>query len=110
MRKSTFIAIALIGILVAGLYHLKQQVQGVEQRLASVNQAIVRDRQAIHVLRAEWAYLIRPSRLARLSARHLKLQRITANHIRAFDELPEQFAPAGKDKRIEQSAKAGASR
>ena len=110
MRKRTLIAIALIGCLVAGLYHLKQQVQGVERRLAAVNQAIARDRQAIHVLRAEWAYLIRPSRLARLSARHLKLQRITPNHIRAFDELPEHFATAKKSKRNEQSAKTGVSR
>jgi len=110
MRKRTIIAIVLIGTLVAGLYHLKQQVQGVERRLAGVNQAIARDRQAIHVLRAEWAYLIRPSRLARLSQRHLKLQRITPNHIRTFDELPERFAPAGKGKRVGQSAKTGAPR
>ncbi|HUT50356.1 MAG TPA: hypothetical protein VM325_13530 [Alphaproteobacteria bacterium] len=110
MRKRTIIAMVLIGTLVVGLYHLKQQVQGVERRLAGVNLAIARDRQAIHVLRAEWAYLIRPSRLARLSQRHLKLQPITPKHIRAFDELPEHFAPAGKGKRIEQSAKAGAPR
>jgi hypothetical protein len=110
MRKTTLLSIALISTLVAGLYHLKQQVQGVERQLASVNRAIAQDRQAIHVLRAEWAYLVRPSRLAQLSKRHLKLKRITPNQIRAFDELPEQFAPAKKDERVEQSAKAGAAR
>jgi hypothetical protein len=110
MRKTTLLSIALIATLVAGLYHLKQQVQGVERQLASVNRAIARDRQAIHVLRAEWAYLVRPSRLSRLSARHLKLKRITPNQIRGFDELPEHFAPAKKDERVEQSAKAGAAR
>jgi hypothetical protein len=110
MRITTLLSIALISALVAGLYHLKQRVQGAERRLATVNLAIARDRQAIHVLRAEWAYLVRPSRLARLSARHLKLKRITPNQIRAFDELPEQFASAKKEERVEHSAKAGAAR
>jgi hypothetical protein len=110
MRRSTLVAIALIGALVAGLYHLKQQVQAAERRLASVNQAIARDRQAIHVLRAEWAFLIRPSRLEQLAQRHLKLQRLTPDRIRAFDALPEHFAPTKADKRIERSAKAGATR
>lgn len=110
MRKTTLLSIALIAMLVAGLYHLKQKVQGVERQLASVNRSIAQDRQAIHVLRAEWAYLVRPSRVARLSERHLKLERITPNQIRAFEELPEHFAPAKKDERVEQSAKAGAAR
>ena len=110
MRKMTLVAIALIGTLVTGLYYLKQEVQGVERRLAAVKLEIARDRQAIHVLRAEWTYLNRPSRLARLSARHLKLKRVTPEQIRAFDELPEHFAPTDATKRIEQSAKAGAAR
>jgi cell division protein FtsL len=110
MRATTLLAIALIGALVTGLYHLKQRVQAAERRLASVNQSIVQDRQAIHVLRAEWAYLARPSRLERLAARHLKLEPIKPSQIRAFDELPAQFAPTNKNERVEQSAKAGAKR
>jgi len=107
MRKTTILAIALIGVMVAGLYHLKQRVQGLEGRLASVNAAITRDRQAIHVLRAEWAYLIRPTRLTRLSRRHLKLSRVRPDQIRAFDELPERFA---KPRKLGGPAKAGVSR
>jgi len=110
MRKTTLVAIALIGTLVTGLYYLKQEVQGVERRLAAVRLDIARDRQAIHVLRAEWTYLNRPSRLARLSGRHLKLQRVAPEQIRTFDELPEHFAPTDATKRIERSAKAGVSR
>ena len=107
MRWRTGILALLVVGLVTGLYHLKQEVQGLEHRLASVKAAIARDREAIRVLKAEWSYLNRPARLARLARRFLRLRALAPGQIRTFADLPARFDRRG---RVDPSAKAEASR
>lgn len=55
------------------VFQMKYAVQELEGDLAEVNTQILEDREAIHVLRAEWSYLNRPERIAGLAERFLGL-------------------------------------
>jgi len=72
------------------LYHTSQRVQTLDAELRAVERAIVAEREAIHVLRAEWAYLNDPLRLQPLAAAHAGLQPTTAALIGALADVPER--------------------
>ena len=105
-RVVSAIWLLLIAGLVTGLFHFKQEVQILERRLAASDRTAAGDRRAIEVLEAEWTYLNRPERLARLAKRYLRLRQVTPSNVRVFSELPHRIGPAG---RIEQPANAEAS-
>jgi len=70
---ASFLWAVLIGASAAGAYQLTLAVQRTEAELARLDTELVESREAIHVLKAEWAYLTRPERLATLARRHLAL-------------------------------------
>ncbi|MGE5540336.1 MAG: cell division protein FtsL [Gemmatimonas sp.] len=76
---------ALVGF---GLFHVKYQVQALEDRLAKLNRDIVREQAQIHVLRAEWTYLNRPERIEELANKYLQLAAPKASQIGSIAELP----------------------
>jgi len=82
---------ALVGF---GLFHVKYQVQTLEDRLAKVNRAIVREQEQIHVLRAEWSYLDRPERIEQLAQKYLELAPPKASQIGTIAQLPMRGAAA----------------
>ncbi|MHA1538615.1 MAG: cell division protein FtsL [Alphaproteobacteria bacterium] len=106
IRAVGAIWLILIAALVTGLFHFKQEVQILERRLAAVDRTAASDRRAIEVLQAEWTYLNRPERLARLARRYLRLRRVAPNNVRTFSALPLRFGSGGS---IEQPAGAKAS-
>lgn len=81
-------AAAVIGGLVFGLFQVKLAVQELEARLARLDKALLESETNIHVLRAEWAYLNRPERLAKLAARYLDLAPLRAEQIVAIERMP----------------------
>ena len=88
IRLSTALWIALAGVIGFGLYHLKHQVQALEDELFRVNRTILAEQEAIHVLHAEWSYLNQPSRLQALASRHLDLQPMKPAQLGTLDSLP----------------------
>jgi len=70
-----FAAIAVLTVMIstASVYNLKQATYDLEEKKQDISAQILKDRQAIKVLKAEMAYLSRPDRLERLSRRHLVL-------------------------------------
>jgi hypothetical protein len=74
MMRATIVWVVLTVMSASGLYLVKQEVLGLEEQVARLDDEIARDREAIRVLHAEWAYLINPDRLAQLAARHLGLK------------------------------------
>ena len=70
------------------LFLIKEDVNGFEAQLASIESKIETDRQTIRVLQAEWSYLNRPERLARLSSRYLGLKPLTPKQIISFNSIP----------------------
>lgn len=89
-----FGAIFTLSVAVAagiGLYHAKYRVLALESELAEVQQDIQRDRQAIHVLKAEWSFLNEPDRLAEFARRHLELVPIAGSQLATIADVPEKL-------------------
>ena len=80
-----------------GLFHVKYQVQKLEDRLAKLNRDIVREQEQIHVLRAEWTYLDRPERIEQLAKKYLELAPPRPDQIGYIDQLPMRPADAPTD-------------
>lgn len=80
--------VVLIGGLAFGLFQVKHAVQRLEDELATLNRDLLASEEATHVLRAEWAYLNRPERLAELAGRHLDLAPATPRQVGGVDTLP----------------------
>lgn len=76
------------------MFLLKYKVQGLEDELVAKQAQVLRDRSAIRVLQAEWAYLNDPERLRQLSAEHLGFGPPAVINIADIDSLPVRGAPA----------------
>jgi len=73
IRLGTVLWLVLVAFVGFGMFKVKYEVMDLEDELAHANRAITADQDAIHVLKAEWAFLAQPSRLAELSRRFLDL-------------------------------------
>lgn len=86
-----FMAAALVAAAAFWAYRVNYEAQEALSRVAELRARLAHEREAIAVLRAEWAYLSAPERLARLLAAHggeLGLSPLTAASYRAAAELP----------------------
>lgn len=59
------------GLLATSLFVVENEVQSMREDLSEINRQIIADREAIHIMQAEWAYLTQPERIALLSKTHL---------------------------------------
>ena len=73
-RSITVITLCVLIVVSYGLYNLKYEVEDLQDHANSLRAQMDEDRRAIKVLEAEWAYLSRPDRLQKLSAKFLVLQ------------------------------------
>lgn len=89
IRLSMVLWVAAIALAAVFLYEVKHRVQDLEEQLAEVHGDILRDQEAIQVLKAEWSYLNRPARIAELADRYLELKPIEASQIASFREVPQ---------------------
>lgn len=71
-----FAAFAVLTVMISttAVYSLKQATYDLEEKKRDLSAQILKDREAIKVLKAEMAYLSRPKRLERLSRRHLVIE------------------------------------
>ena len=69
------------------LFMVKYQVQDLEGELVEYNRSMTEDRQAIHVLKAEWSHLNQPSRLRDLAERYLGLGALDSGQIGKANEF-----------------------
>lgn len=88
IRRSTILTLLVAIGLGFGLFRLTYEVQTLEGELAHVNRAVAAEREAIHVLRAEWSYLNEPTRLEALTKKHLSLRTTQDSRIRTVAEIP----------------------
>ncbi len=90
MRPSTLLFALLAGALTLTLFAVKSEVQHLEGEIIQLDRAIAADREAIHVLEAEWSHLNNPDRLRPLVKRHLELVPIEARHLGGLSSIPEK--------------------
>lgn len=89
MIRATTLFLLIATATVAGtLFWLKHVVTGLEDELQARQQELLQEQEAIHVLKAEWAYLNRPDRLARLAARNLNLAPVNGVQLTGLSSLP----------------------
>jgi hypothetical protein len=93
IRPATLISFALAIGLGFGLFKVKYAVQGEEQQLVTIEDQIVTDENAIHVLKAEWSQETQPDQLGAMAERHLALAPIKPAQLGTFDMLPPRVAP-----------------
>jgi len=86
-RITTSFVLMFIVAAGVGLYQLKYKTLRLQKEVSALNASIVRDREAIRVLEAEWTYLTRPERVASLSERYLALRPAEAEQVIASADL-----------------------
>ena len=86
--KLGIIGLALALLAAAGLYTMKDQVQHRERELRGLHVAISAERLVLDRLRAEWAMLNQPGRIARLAAAYLELQPARPDQIVGVEAIP----------------------
>jgi cell division protein FtsL len=86
--KHTTVLFLLLAVgLALVLFSVKYQVQDLEEELGQLNREIANERQATHVLKAEFSYLTDAERLRRLSDRYLDLEPVQPRQIGSFAAL-----------------------
>jgi len=97
IRPTSLILMVLAAAAGGALFQVAFEVSALDDELAQLNRDIRADRDAIHVLRAEWSFLNQPERLEDLTRRHLDLLPASGSQIAgtgAVPVMPEEELPA----------------
>jgi hypothetical protein len=94
MRLLNILVIGALIVAASYVYKIKFDSTLQVERVAKVRSELLNERNAIAVLRAEWAKLDAPSRIQGLADRHLTLRRIEPRQFDPLDRLPERSAPS----------------
>lgn len=90
MRLLNFCVLVLLVLAAAYVYEIKFEATLRAERVAKMRNDVLRERDAIAALRAEWTTLENPARVQGLARRHLKLRPAEAAQYDALDRLPER--------------------
>jgi hypothetical protein len=90
MRIIHLLVIAAMVFAAAYVYRIKMDSTSRTERVLRLHAEIREQRDAIAVLRAEWARLDAPQRLQGLAERHLRLKPLSATQYDSLKNLPER--------------------
>src|SRR5713101_10189962 len=90
MRVIHLLVVGMLIFSAAYVYRIKMESTSRVERVQRLNAEIREQRDAIAVLRAEWAKLDAPLRLQGLSERHLALKPLNATQYDSLKNLPER--------------------
>jgi cell division protein FtsL len=89
-----FLYLSLAGVAGFALFHITYKVEQLEHQLATLNKEILKEQNAVHVLKAEWSFLGRPERIEELRRQFLpNLQPLQTIQIGGLNDLPRRVAP-----------------
>ena len=88
MNFRILINMVCIAALFMGVYLVKYSVQDVQRDVRALRTELAVEKESLHLLNAEWAYLNRPDRLRRLADRHLDLIPLDSRQIDQIAVLP----------------------
>jgi len=91
MRVIHLLVIGMLVFAAAYVYRIKMESTSRVERVLRLNAEIREQRNAIAVLRSEWAKLDAPLRLQGLVERHLPLKPISATQYDSLKNLPERL-------------------
>lgn len=87
-KFSTIIWMVVIVVAVFMLYKVKYEVQALKTQVAETSRELENEREALHVVAAEWAYLNRPERLRVLATKYLSSTGVTVDQIADVEMIP----------------------
>lgn len=87
-RLNTMIYCLCFAVAAYALYMVKFSVQNLQREVAVTKAQLAQEKEALHLLNAEWAYLNRPERLRRLADAHLDLVPLDSRRIDNLELLP----------------------
>ena len=87
-RISTLVWILVTVIAAFMLYQVKYEVQSLKSQVADTAHRLEAEKQALHVVAAEWAYLNRPERLQQLADKYLASSDVTVDKIADMRAIP----------------------
>ena len=90
MRIIHFLVVCALVYAASYVYRIKMDSTTRTERVSRLQAQVREQREAIAVLRAEWARLDAPQRLRILAERHLKLKPIEARQFDSLKNLPER--------------------
>jgi hypothetical protein len=93
MRLLNILVICALVLAASFVYKIKFDSTLQAERVAALRGEIRRERDAIALLRAEWAKLETPARIEALAKRYLALRPVEPSQFDNFDRLPERPAP-----------------
>jgi len=93
IRIGTFVWLALLTLIGVGLYQVELGVLAKQAELKQIKEKIDANRDAMHVLDAEWSYLNDPTRLADLARRYTDMVPVTPTQLAGFERLMPRQAP-----------------
>ena len=88
IRLSNVAWLAVIVIAAFMLYKVKYEVQTLKNQVAETSHRLEQEKQALHVVAAEWAYLNRPERLQKLAMKYLASSDVTVSQIADIEAIP----------------------
>ena len=91
MRQTTLFTLFAAVLMAIALFYLKYEVNSLQDELAQLNGDIARDKESIHVLRAEWSYLNETGRLRELAKRYLDLEPTRPDQIATPNDIAERL-------------------
>lgn len=100
MNLRVLIHMVLFAVLATGVYLVKYSVQDVQRELASLKTNLATEKESLHLLSAEWAYLNRPDRLRQLADRHLDLVPLDSRQINQVSVLPASVSLGGAQRSV----------
>ncbi|GEC14131.1 cell division protein FtsL [Nitrobacter winogradskyi] len=90
MRIIHFLVVCALVYAASYVYRIKMDSTSRTERVSRLQAQVREQREAIAILRAEWARLDAPQRLRILAERHLKLKPIEARQFDSLKNLPER--------------------
>jgi cell division protein FtsL len=93
IRTLNFALVIITGLTCLGLYRIAEAARVADADLRETRGAIVREKDAMTVLGAEWARVTQPARIEALAERHLDLIDKPAVELSALTQLPTKNPP-----------------
>lgn len=69
------------------LYRVKYEVQSVKAQIVETSKEMAQEKEAMHVVSAEWAYLNRPERLQSLADKYLMGKSLTVDQVAEVEAI-----------------------
>lgn len=82
--------LVVMGVIVVAafmLYRVKYEVQSLQSQIVDTERKLEQEKEALHVVAAEWAYLNRPERLKQLADKYLSSEGVTVDQIAEIEAI-----------------------